>query len=358
MHYLFILICLVFYYPITKAFVPDTAAVKKIIDETIDEKYIFGIQFEASQGEQRFQYSSGNFKNDELFFTASTTKLFVTAIILKLQDEGKLRLSDPISKFLDPETMNGLHVYNSTDYSKQITIEHLLAHTSGLPDYFDDRLPGKKKSFFEDLLAGNDRYWSFEELINLGKHIQPLFAPGTKGKAHYSDTNFQLLGKIIEIVGGMPIETAYNHYIFQPLKLNFTYVFSDVTDCRPKPMYYGKDSLHIPKAMTSFKPDGGLVSNSSDLNTFLKGFFEGKLFDPEILPNLYIWNRIMFPLQNGIGLMMAKFPGTPMFIGHSGISGAFAFYVPEKKLYLSGTVNQIEKPQISYKLISKLQRFF
>ncbi len=70
--------------------------------------------------------------------------------------------------------MNGLHIYKGNEYSDEITIKHLLAHTSGLADYFQ----GKgihKKSLEDELVFGNDQFWTFEQAIERTKAMKPLF---------------------------------------------------------------------------------------------------------------------------------------------------------------------------------------
>jgi CubicO group peptidase (beta-lactamase class C family) len=113
--------------------------------------------------------------------------------------------------------------------------------------------------------------------------------------------------------------------------------------------------------MTSFGPDGGIVSTAKESMTFLRAFFSEKLFPIAYLPELKAWNKIFFPLQYGTGMARFKMPWIfspfqplPEIIGHSGLSGAFADYCPEKDMYLTGTVNQIASPSLSYKLMFKL----
>ncbi len=99
--------------------------------------------------------------------------------------------------------------------------------------------------------------------------------------------------------------------------------------------------------------------------TFLRAFFGGQLFPKVYISELTVWNRIFFPLQYGIGVARFKlsrifspFKPTPELIGHSGLSGAFAYYCPQKDLYLTGTVNQTAKPGLSYRLMIKLLNCF
>ena len=74
------------------------------------------------------------------------------------------------------------------------------------------------------------------------KQLKPKFAPGKK--ARYSDTNYQLLGKIIETVTKKDIHTVFKEFIFDELKLENTYLYEDVNDNRPAPIYY-KDKRNL-----------------------------------------------------------------------------------------------------------------
>ncbi|NTV47143.1 MAG: beta-lactamase family protein, partial [Chlorobiales bacterium] len=233
-------------------------------------------------------------------------------------------------------------------------------HTSGLPDYFEDK-PGGGVILLDELRSGIDRSWTFEEAVAHSKRMTPFFKPGEKGKAHYSDTNFQLLGKIIEGIDGKQLAEVLDERIFRSLALKKTYLFTDCTDTLPADIYYKDHPLHIPKAMASFGPDGGIVSTAEETMTFLKAFFNGRFFPQAVLKDLYHWNSVMFPLEYGVGVMRFKLPWIfspfkpmPELIGHSGLSGAFAYFCPEKDVFMTGTVNQIHSPGTAYKLMLKL----
>jgi D-alanyl-D-alanine carboxypeptidase len=335
-------------------------SMQPVLDKTVDGKTIFGTSFAIKKDSLILIGASGNISTDQSYFIASTTKLFTTAIILHLQSEGKLSIEDKIGKYLDSTVMTGLHIYKGKDYSNEITIKHLLAHTSGLPDYFQDKgVSGK--SLEDELIRGNDRFWTFDQAIERTKAMKPLFAPGTKNKAHYSDANFQLLGKIIETVTKKSYAENCNELIIKPIGLSKTYLYEDSTDDTPKTLYYKANELHIPKAMTSFGPDGGMVSTSADLLVFIEAFFTGKLFPACYINDLQVWNKIFFPMQSGIGIHLFKLPrifnptgSVPYFIGHSGLSGALAYYSPKENIYVVGTVNQVAHPDISFKTMIKL----
>lgn len=193
--------------------------------------------------------------------------------------------------------------------------------------------------------------------------MKPLFMPGTKHKANYSDANFQLLGKIIETITNKSYSVNCDELIIKPLNLSHTYLYQDITDKTPKTLYYKGNELHIPKAMTSFGADGGMVSSSSDMLVFIEAFFTSRLFPKEYTETLQVWNKIFFPMKSGIGIHLFQLPwifnptgAVPSFIGHSGLSGALAYYSPKENIYIVGTVNQVAHPDISFRTMIKLTR--
>jgi CubicO group peptidase (beta-lactamase class C family) len=113
--------------------------------------------------------------------------------------------------------------------------------------------------------------------------------------------------------------------------------------------------------MTSFGADGGIVSTSADMLIFIQAFFTGLLFPKEYINDLQEWNNIFFPMQSGIGIHLFKLPwifnptgAMPYFIGHSGLSGALAYYSPKENMFVVGTVNQVASPDISFRTMIKL----
>lgn len=333
---------------------------QNILDASIDNKKVFGASFCIKYKNETWHGTSGNIEQDQQYFIASITKLFITAIILNLKSRGILNIEDSISKYLGKDILAGLHTINGHDFSNEITIKNLLAHTSGIPDYFQQK-DSQGKSMESEITSGNDQYWTFEKAVEHSKLLKPLFKPNTKGKAHYSDTNFQLLGRIIENITGKSISDNIEELIMKPLGLTQTYLYKDIQDSRPKILYFKAKELFIPKAMTSFGADGGIVSSSKEMLIFTEAFFGGALFPKSYIDDLKTWNSIFFPMQSGVGIHRFKLPwifnplGTiPELIGHSGLSGALAYHSPEKELYISGTVNQVAYPDTSFRLAIKL----
>ncbi|MFF2092197.1 serine hydrolase domain-containing protein [Paenibacillus sp. NPDC058174] len=341
---------------------PSIQNFDRILHSTIDRKRIFGAVLHVESGDRQLSWNgaAGNMNSASRFFIASTTKLYVTAALLKLRALNKIKLTDKIILYLDKGMISNIHHFRGAEYSAEITIEQLMAHTSGLPDYFQQkRINGK--SLADEIMAGHDQAWTVEHVMEEVKQMKPRFAPGTRGKALYSDTNFQLLGKIIETVTSQTLEDTFIQYIYEPLSLSHTYLYTNTQDDTPSPLYYKESPIHIPHAMVSFGPDGGLVSTAEELMRFLRAFFDGTFFPQPYLEELYAWNKIFFPLQYGKGIakfqlprIFSPFHSPPELIGHSGLSGAFAYYSPKKDVYLCGTVNQISPPSLSYKLMLQI----
>lgn len=336
----------------------DTARIQQRVDKMLRNREIRGVQLWVERGSETGLFSAGELGPEQPYFIASTTKLYITALIFRFDSLGWLKLDDPIHRYLPESVMKGLHVLNGVDYSRDITIRHLLSQRSGLPDYFLDAAPGKK-SLEKELISGKDSAWTFEEAIDAAKRLRPHFKPGSR-KAYYTDTNFQLLGKILEEIRKADISRILEEEIFTPLGLSATYLYADPADSTPWPLRYKKDFLRVPRAMASFGPDGSIVSTARETGVFLKAFFQGKLFPESYLKEQEFY-PVMYPIEYGTGMMRFQLPAwmtlfrkQPALLGHSGLSGAFAFYVPEKDLYLCGTVNQINKPGNSFRLMIKL----
>jgi D-alanyl-D-alanine carboxypeptidase len=327
--------------------------IRKIIERSVDNRKIFAALVCLSKGEETKTFAAGNVSTESQYFVASIAKLYTTSVVLKLNDSGKLGLDDKISKYISPDILDNLHCYKGHDYSWDITIKHLLSNTSGLPDYFEQK--GRNGLSIKDqLFKGNDLKLDFEDIIKISKELSPQFQPGKKGKAFYSDTNFQLLGKIIETVTQNSIEEAYRKFIYLPLDLKKTYLYSDITDNKPADFYNKTQILKIPEIMSSFRSDGGIVATAEENMFFLKAFFEGKLFSKENFAIMMNWNRIFFPFKYGLGLARFKFFGTYELIGHMGASGSFAYFCPKKDAYITGTINQVANPGAPYTLILKV----
>jgi CubicO group peptidase (beta-lactamase class C family) len=299
---------------------------------------------------------------DTPYFIASVTKMYTAAIILRLHEQGQIDLDAPISKYLPDTLIHGIHVYKGTDYSPYIKVFELVNQTSGIADYESDK-PRGGKSVLDELKAGQDLAIDTRQAVEITRGLPPRFPPGTPGKAHYSNTNYRLLGAIIESITERSMAANFEEMICRPLDFNQTYLYdwsAPRPDQVPATIYLRDKPAHVPKYLSSNVSDGGLVSTASECLNFLRAFFQGQLFDKSLLERMMAWNSIFFPLRYGYGLMYFKLPRFfwvyqfPEFIGHSGSTGAFAFLCPSKSMYLAGTINQIASPPRPFFLMNSL----
>lgn len=336
---------------------------QSLLDEWLErianKKNVFSTVLCVEDQEQSLSLvsSGGAMKTEDRYFIASVTKLYVTAVILKLRAEQRIGLDDPIGKYLPEEIMAGLHRMENKDYSGEITVKQLMSNTSGIPDYFSGKV-------FSDLIAGHDQAWSLDKTLDEARRQKPKFKPGQRNKAQYSDTNYRLLGRMIENIKGEPIQNVFKEYIFDRLNLTQTYFFHDPEDTSPVPFYYKKKRLDLPLYMASIGAEGGIVSTARETMMFLRSFFNGELFPIGDLDELQRqWNFLWAPGPFFYGTGISRQPLSPFslgrgLIGHWGQSGAFAFHHPESGLYFTGTVNQAVGQSAAVQVMTRIIRHY
>jgi len=323
---------------------------EKSLSKMAKKNSVYGAIFAVENGDSSISWkgAAGNLSQDDKYFIASVTKLYITAVLLILRERKVLSFTDRITEYFPELLISGIHILDGVDYTGEITVAHLMSNTSGLPDYFYYQKP--KGEAASGLLAGGDEAWPFERVINQVKSLKPKFKPGKKGKVFYSDTNYQLLGAIIEKVTDMNIADVFDEFIFKPLSLVKTYAYTDINDTEPVPFYYKREQIFAPNYMASVTAEGGIVSTAAETMKFLKAFFNGFFFPEDLILELKSnWNMIYFPGQFYYGLGLEKL-WTPRFmtsmksvgeiLGFWGQTGSFAFYNPDNDLYFTGTVNQ------------------
>lgn len=309
----------------------------------------------SGDGRVRFEATAGHGTTASPYYIASISKMFTATVIMQLVDEERLDLSDPIDQYLSHLPLDGIHVFKGTDYSHHLKVYQLLHQTSGLADYF-------AKGLDEDFKKNRDRLYSVEDVLEIIRALPPSAAPDS-GKSYYSDTNYQLLGALIEVVAERPLADVFAERIFVPLEMADTYLFdhSNPRDTDPLPFFFENTPLSLPLALTSERGTGAGVSTMEDSHRFLRAYFAGRLFDKAHFERMTQWNRMFFPMSYGYGLWRFQLPRwltlfqkTPEFIGHAGVNGAMAFHNPDKDLYITGTLNQIDDPARQFKFMPKV----
>jgi D-alanyl-D-alanine carboxypeptidase len=244
-------------------------------------------------------------KATDRFRIYSIAKTFTAIVVLQLVDEGVLSLDDTVAaRLTDPAVARIPH----TD---RITLRQLLNQTSGIYDYFDEDSP-----FLQDAFLGPNadwaKVWTPQELLAYadGAKHPPYFAPGQG--AHYANTNYILLGLLVEQATGRRFADELHTRILAPLALTDTFLAegaalpSGTVDgyqlLEGKPV--DVSALNLSWTWTA----GGMVSTTQDLARFADAVFAGTLLKPATFREMFTF-RLMRPnVEEGMGVFRTQTP--------------------------------------------------
>ncbi|MBC3875474.1 serine hydrolase [Undibacterium sp. LX15W] len=262
---------------------------------------------------------------DHVMRLGSITKQFTAVAILQLVEAGKLSLNDPVTRYFPdfPES------------AKQITVEHLLTHTSGIPSYTGK--PG--------FVAGAGKDISVQEMLDSFKNDALEFEPGTAWK--YNNSGYFLLGALIEKVSGESYANYVAKHLFEPLGMKHTAYENFERHPQMKALGYSKRTENfepsIVISMTQPYAAGSLCSTVDDLAKWDAAVSAGKLLKAEH------WKRAFtsYKLKNGqdtnygYGWGVGQFEGQAMLSHGGGIPGfsTFALSLPKDHVYVAVLTN-------------------
>jgi D-alanyl-D-alanine carboxypeptidase len=275
-------------------------------------------------------------------YMASVGKLFTSTIVGMLYEQGRLSFDDRLTEHLDPELLKGLHVHKGVDHTDEIRIKHLLNQTSGLPDDFEPLL--------DELLADPDFSITPREAVEwTKKHADPHFPPGTGFQ--YTDTNYHLLGLIVEKHTGLPFHEALKEYIYEPLEMKHSSMlhYSEPMEPCSLPIadfYIRGTRLNEVEAYGCLDyAGGGVVAPAEDLLKFMKALVSHQLVSEGTWQTMMAdRNRFTMGIRYGYGIwhltpVPLLMPKRYASWGVAGATGAFIFYHPEMDAYFIGTFN-------------------
>jgi D-alanyl-D-alanine carboxypeptidase len=276
---------------------------------------------------------------DARFRVGSIAKPFVAAVVLQLTEEGVLSLDDPMTAVLPTS------VTDRFDAADRTTVRMLLNHTSGIPEWIDDQVHGY-------IAANPTKVWDVGEFLDLAAAKPRPFEPGT-GWA-YSNTDYNLLGLIIERATGHPWRQEVTTRILEPLNLTHTSLPEpgDLGIDEPYMHGYGVvdgaivDQSRVDPSMAGAAGGGALVTTTADLTTFIDALLSGSLFrDPATRDAMTSFVEITGENgQTGYGLGLERYvlPGGILAIGHSGGTAGYLNFVgvfPDLDLTLALSVD-------------------
>lgn len=300
-----------------------SAAVQRM--ETIVKSYTAGNSFMGTvlvaEGDrillnQGFGMASleWNIPNDPetKFKVCSLTKQFTAALVLLLEQDGKLHIDDPVSKYLPDAPASW----------EKITLRNLLDHTSGIPDLINEKEFGT---------------WSMsphtpKEQLAIFRDKPLEFGPGARFE--YSNSNYVVLGLVIEQVSGQRYETLLRDRILEPLRMENTGLDTDelVLPRRAEGYGQGKNSLVAARSMSMSVPwaAGSLYSTTGDLLRWEQGLFGGKILNGSELKAMTTADKGNY----GLGVEVRDVDGMKVIEHGGGIQGFSAelIYVPERNI--------------------------
>jgi CubicO group peptidase (beta-lactamase class C family) len=296
-------------------------------------------------------YAQGTLlQKDDLFEMASISKTFTSMIIMMLKEKGKLNYDDPVEKFIQ------------TPY-KNITIRHLLTHTSGLPDYMEVM----DKHWDKSKIAGNK-----EILEYLNRYAPPiLFEPGAKYE--YSNTGYVLLASIAEKAAGKNFIKMCRKWIFKRLKMRSTDIRTVQETKAIKNFAIGH--ILIPERKQYVRADsfpssdytiwlgdrtgpGRISSNATDLLKWDKALYTNKLVKQSTLLDAFKPTKLLNDsLSNyGLGWMLASDSTLGKTVYHTGSNpgyrNRFIRYLDSQRTIIIFSNNAYEKLIAIARLIS------
>jgi D-alanyl-D-alanine carboxypeptidase len=340
-----------------------------LLDTSVNDKNI-GILLHVESPNQGISWSGASGYDDvknktklldnQCFRIASVTKTFVACSILRLWEDRKLSLDDPISKYISKAHTDILKKGNYD--ADKITIRHLITHSSGLFDHTN------AKQYFEKVQAEPAHVWTrteqLEALVNWGK---PVCALGEKFS--YADTGYILLGEIIERITGKSMNDAFFNLLnLKQLGLKHTQI-EDAVHVQNNPknrihQYTNGDDTYNWNCSIDLYGGGGLLSTTKDLALYFQGLFQYKVFknkttlDTMLAKTTYLSNeKPRMDYRKGIYLVKLKEFDTWT---HTGYWGTQVVYIPSLNItmatnYSNGWRVRGQAPVLE-KVISLLQK--
>lgn len=267
------------------------------------------------------------------FGIASGTKLFTGLAVCRLIDTGKITLEDRLWNILP---------YNLGQINKEVTVLHLLTHTSGIGDYLDEEAPNSSEA--EQELCNKYPVYLWERLEYYLQMITPLpqkFEPGTR--FGYSNAGFVMLGLVIEAVSGTTYQQFVANEIILPLQLKHTNFYRmDSLPANTALGYTSPFQTNIYKLPILGGSDGGLYTCVNDLDILWRTVFSGHLLSERTL-EAFLQPQVDISDGKSYGLGVYRFDSgsNTVYYAVGGDFGVdfFTAYIPKHKVVASALGN-------------------
>ncbi len=293
---------------------PVTNKLEDLLAKEFSTKRPGGVVLVAKNDEPIFRRAFGMadvelgvpMRTDSVLATGSITKEFTAIAILKLVEEGKVELEKDVRDYLPGFPTHG----------QRITLEQILTHTSGLPNFVD----------LENFEAVSKQAHSVDELLALTKDVPLHFAPGAG--YHYSDTGYILLGAVIERVSAMSYGEYIETKLFRSLGMNNTFYGDNSRIIARRAKGYSKENTRVINApyinMNVAHAAGAVISTVDDLLRWDIALRKGLVIRKDLLERAWRQRTLANGVQTGYGFGWRICPlAGRRTIGHGGWINGF-----------------------------------
>jgi CubicO group peptidase (beta-lactamase class C family) len=296
---------------------------------------------------------------NSLFGIGSTTKPMVATVVLQLMEEGKLKLTDTVSQWV-PD------LAKDVPNSDRITIKQLLGHTSGIQNYTDYLLDDSDVRKNASL---SQREFAAKGLVASIKDKPANFEPGQSFA--YSNTNYTLLGEIVEKATGTNLATQLRSRIFEPLGMNQSFFASQEPInsnnlTRGYADFDGDGKLdYLNEGLSWAGSAGAVVGTAADTAKFAQALFQGELLAPETLKMMIQDNSEALQgreipgvesARYGLGIFSGGFTGLGNQLSHGGDTIGWhsqMIYLPDRQI--TATILGTQLGDMTEKAVKNLQ---
>jgi D-alanyl-D-alanine carboxypeptidase len=307
---------------LTGAAASSTPGLQRAADRLVATSDIPGVITLLEQDGRRTLVAAGEadiakhqkIRTGDRFWIGSVTKTFLAVVVMQLVDEGRISLDDTVEQLLPGRMREG----------RKVRLRHLLSHTSGIPEYMNI------EPFVSAVRANPRVVIPARRLVTAATRLPLEFIPGSQ--ASYSNTNYLVVGELLERLTRRPIARLLRERIFDPLNLRSTAFESgrgavggrnihgyDVTGVRPRDV--SRHRLAGPWA------DGALVSSVRDLAVFMGALLRGKIVPPRLAAQMRTVLDVPGSHGQGLGLFELRSPCGRPYYGNTGGTPGYATFV-------------------------------
>lgn len=299
-------------HPLDSAEIERRAAIVQSLDTFFTNRSIqngfSGSILVSIKGEPVYEKCFGycNYRNKDLmhdtasFQLASVSKTFTATAILYLVEREQLSLQDTLQKFFPKLSYQG------------ITVEQLLCHRSGLPNYL----------YFASGKCSANEYLTNDKVIDMMAKTKPAAYAKPNRRFEYCNTNYLLLASIVEKVAGKSFKDFMHETFFGPLQMNHTFVYDyrDSIENRIAVSYNSKWQIQYDDCFDGVTGDKGIYSTVHDMFLWDKAFYDGEILSQEMMVEAYKPRSFEKPgIRNyGYGWRLIQKPDSSYLVYHNG----------------------------------------